>query len=388
MAIQEDIDPEMPNLKRYLFDEADQDSNEAASTDPVLMAVEPVKSGESSRKQSLRSSDKKSSEASSSHKDSRSKTKTSSSSRSHSESKQNSTSVTDNDLKDFMANMSLQMSEMQNQITSLSSSVEAIKTGKSSTEDTTNSPPEMEAAGNSSEGSEEEGEVSEEDDDPFAADDPSSDEEEEDEMVKEIIDNLRSIYKLEEKKGKNVSDLIAKTITGMMSSPLSETELDTILSTHLSPGNITCLNSNRVNGEVWKHVPTALKNTDSGVQKAQLCNLKSIIPLIYLFDVVKGKPYAKPVLNAIKDSIILSLGCNDLINKQRRNLLRPFFNDDYKAIANNAPGPSTSADGVVEPPKLLFGDDLKSQVESLTTSNILSNKIGKKNTQVTTRGLF
>ena len=69
--------------------------------------------------------------------------------------------------------------------------------------------------------------------------------------------------------------------------------------------------------------------------------------------------------NRLTHAAVLSLSANRELNVKCRDLIRPDLNKQYAALCN----PSTSIS------TYLFGDFLRKEVEELSTSNKLSNKV-------------
>ena len=69
--------------------------------------------------------------------------------------------------------------------------------------------------------------------------------------------------------------------------------------------------------------------------------------------------------NALTHAAIFLLSAKKELNLKRRDFIRPYLNKQYDALCN----PSTSIS------TYLFGDDLNNEVEELSKSNKLSNKV-------------
>ena len=73
-------------------------------------------------------------------------------------------------------------------------------------------------------------------------------------------------------------------------------------------------------------------------------------------------------MNVLTHTAVLLLSANRELNLKRRDLIRPDLNKQHAPLCN----PSTAV------PTFLFGDDLNKEVEELTKSQKLSNKVTPK----------
>ena len=104
------------------------------------------------------------------------------------------------------------------------------------------------------------------------------------------------------------------------------------------------------------------RNT-SALQKTQGLLISGLCAVLEVCNVSDGDQKSK-----LAHAVVLLLTANREFNMKRRDLIRPDLNKQYGALCN----PSTAISAY------LFGDELNKEVEELTKSNKLSNKVTTK----------
>ena len=100
----------------------------------------------------------------------------------------------------------------------------------------------------------------------------------------------------------------------------------------------------------------------------QLSRRQSLL-LSGLYDVLQLRNSANgDQRNVLTHMAVLLLSANGELNLKRRDLIRPDLNKQYAPLCNPSTAVST----------FLFGDDLNKEVEELTKSQKLSNKVTPK----------
>ncbi|CAB4027812.1 Hypothetical predicted protein [Paramuricea clavata] len=102
------------------------------------------------------------------------------------------------------------------------------------------------------------------------------------------------------------------------------------------------------------------RNTDSALQKTQGLLISGLCAVLEVCNVSDGDKTSK-----LAHAAVLLLTVNREFNMKRRDLIRPDLNKQYGALCNPSTAIST----------YLFGDELNKEVEELTKSNKLSNKV-------------
>ena len=105
------------------------------------------------------------------------------------------------------------------------------------------------------------------------------------------------------------------------------------------------------------------RNTDSAIQKAQSLLISGLYAVLQMCNSSSGEQK-----NALTHTAVLLLSANRDPNLKRRELICPDLNKQYASLCN----PSTTIS------TFLFGDHLNKEVEELTKSNKLSNKVTPK----------
>ena len=207
--------------------------------------------------------------------------------------------------------------------------------------------------------------------DAFNLDDNGGDDNNDEMELDEIVDNLREIYKLEEKTGTDIDKALAQTLKEIFAKPLGDEGLNVVLSRHKVPGNLgKLLDSDRTNREVWILTPIPMRRCDAELQKVQMLNLRSIVPLLRIHQEAKkqGGPLARAIMPHIRDAIILSVTANDKLVTQRKFLLKPFVDGSFHGICQ---WPEENEDFDPAGQVHLFGDKIGDRVTELQTAQAI-----------------
>ncbi|CAB4009624.1 Poly P3 [Paramuricea clavata] len=105
------------------------------------------------------------------------------------------------------------------------------------------------------------------------------------------------------------------------------------------------------------------RNTDSALQKTQGLLISGLCAVLEVCNVSDGDKKSK-----LAHAAVLLSTANREFNMKRRDLIRPDLNKQYGALCNPSTAIST----------YLFGDELNKEVEELTKSNKLGNKVTTK----------
>ncbi len=200
----------------------------------------------------------------------------------------------------------------------------------------------------------------------------------------DIVANLRAIYKLESSKGEDIDEELATTLKEIFAHPLDEGEIDETLRRHKAPGNLgKLLDSDRTNKEVWLLVPQGMRKCDTELQKVQLYNLRSLVPLLRMHQLAKqfGGEVAKKMMPQIRDAIILSVASNDKLVSERKYLLKPYIDKLFQSLCRR---PDDMENVDFSEQTQLFGDKIGDKVTELKTAAAISRTIAKKKQTTTT----
>ena len=132
---------------------------------------------------------------------------------------------------------------------------------------------------------------------------------------------------------------------------------------YLRPENCTNLVAPKINKQIWQQLRQETRNSDSAFQKTQSQLISGLYAILQLCNDSSGEQK-----NILTHAAVLLLSANRDLNLKRRDLIRPDLNKQYASLCN----PSTTIS------TFLFGDDLNKEVEELTKSNKLSNKVTPK----------
>ena len=118
----------------------------------------------------------------------------------------------------------------------------------------------------------------------------------------------------------------------------------------------------KINKKNWQQLRQE-RNNDSAFQKAQSLLLSGLYAVLQTCNGSSGEQK-----NVLTHAAVLLLSSNRELVLKRRDLIRPDLNNQYASLCN----PSTPVSS------FLFGDELNKEVEELTKSHKLSNKVTTK----------
>ena len=171
---------------------------------------------------------------------------------------------------------------------------------------------------------------------------------------------------------------MAQTLKEIFAKPLGDDGINVVLSHHKVPGNLgKLLDSDRTNREVWILTSIPMRRCDAELQKVQMLNLRSIVPLLRIHQEAKkqGGPLAQAIMPHIRDAIILSVTANDKLVTQRKFLLKPFVDGSFHGICQR---PDENDDFDPAGQVHLFGDKIGDRVTELQTAQAIANKLRNK----------
>lgn len=174
---------------------------------------------------------------------------------------------------------------------------------------------------------------------------------------------LAEEFSVSEKTAPAINSGLADIINSLLVDKLPKDKISGLQDKYFKPANCTNLVAPKINKQIWQQLRQETKNADSSFQKAQSLMMSGIYALLQQCNKAEGEQ--KSVLT---HSIVLLLCANREFNLKRRDLIRPDLNKQYAALCN----PSTPIT------TFLFGDELNKEVEELTKSNKLSNKVTPK----------
>ena len=119
----------------------------------------------------------------------------------------------------------------------------------------------------------------------------------------------------------------------------------------------------KINKQIWQQLRQETRNNDSAFQKAQSLLLSGLYAVLQTCNGSSGEQK-----NVLTHAAVLLLSSNRELVLKRRDLIRPDLNKQYASLCN----PSTPVSS------FLFGDELNKEVEELTKSHKLSNKVTPK----------
>lgn len=194
-------------------------------------------------------------------------------------------------------------------------------------------------------------------------------------------DLLQELAKLYESEG-SVSDplsnaKLANLVDKMVKTSLSEEQLKEKHAKYNRPQNCENLIGTRVNPEIWSKIRSNTKTKDLKMQKLETSLIKSMLPTLQLADKLldlkmNDKPASKTevceFLALALDSLTLMGHSVNEINLQRRDLIQPDLNDQFRQLC----GTQTPIS------KLLFGDDLPKSVKEINETNRVGQRVSYK----------
>lgn len=149
----------------------------------------------------------------------------------------------------------------------------------------------------------------------------------------------------------------------LLSEKLTKDKLAEVQNKYLRPENCTDLVAPKINKQIWQQLRQETKNNDSAFQKAQSLLLSGLYAVLQTCNASSGEQK-----NVLTHAAVLLLSSNRELVLKRRDLIRPDLNKQYASLCN----PSTPVSS------FLFGDELNKEVEELTKSHKLSNKVTPK----------
>jgi hypothetical protein len=182
-------------------------------------------------------------------------------------------------------------------------------------------------------------------------------------VTKDSFKSLAEEFSIEEKVGPEIDADLADIVNSLLKEKLSKEKILEVQNKYP-----------KTNKQVWQQLKQETRNTDSTIQRAQSYLMSGLQAVLQVCNITAGKD--KQMLT---HAIVSLLTANRDLNIKRRDFIRPDLNKQYASLCS----PSTSIS------TLLFGDDLKNEVEDLTKSNKLSNKVTLKQRfepYATTRG--
>ena len=156
---------------------------------------------------------------------------------------------------------------------------------------------------------------------------------------------------------------MAEIIKSLLNEKLPKEKLSEVQAKDLRPENCTNLVAPKINKQIWQQLRQETRNTDCAFQKVQSLLISGLYAVLQMCNSSSGEQK-----NALTHTAVLLLPANRDLNLKRRVLIRPDLNKQCALLCN----PSTTIS------TFLFGDDLNKEVEKLTKSNKLSNKVAPK----------
>ena len=132
---------------------------------------------------------------------------------------------------------------------------------------------------------------------------------------------------------------------------------------YLRPENCTNLVAPKLIFKMWQHLHEDTKNNNSALQKVQSLLLLVLYAALQTSDSSSGEQK-----NVLTHATVLLLSSNRELVLKQRDLICPDLNKQYASLRN----PSTLVSFY------LFRDELNKEVEELTKSHELSNKVTPK----------
>ena len=168
---------------------------------------------------------------------------------------------------------------------------------------------------------------------------------------------LAEEFSVAEKTAPAIDSNLAEIVKSRLLEKLPKEKLAEVQNKYLRPENCTNLVAPpKINKQIWQQLPQETKNNDSAFQKAQSLLLSGLYAVLQTCNSSSGEQ--KNVLTTSNRELVLKW----------RDLIRPGLNKQYASLCN----PSTPVSS------FLFGDELNKEVEELTKSHKLSNKVTPK----------
>ena len=175
--------------------------------------------------------------------------------------------------------------------------------------------------------------------------------------------SLADEFSVLEKTSPAIDANLAEIVESLLTEKLTKETLAEIQNKYLRPENCTNLVAPKINKQIWPQLRQETRNNDSAFQKAQSLLLSGLYAVLQLCNSANGDQR-----NVLTHTAVLLLSANRELNLKRRDLIRPDLNKQYAPLCNPSTAVST----------FLFGDDLNKEVEELTKSQKLSNKVTPK----------
>ena len=179
-------------------------------------------------------------------------------------------------------------------------------------------------------------------------------------------DSFRSLaeeFSVAEKTAPAIDSNLAEIVKSLLLEKLPKDKLEEVQSKYLRPENCTNLVAPKINKQIWQQLRQETRNNDSAFQKAQSLLLSGLYAVLQTCNGSSGEQK-----NVLTHAAVLLLSSNRELVLKRRDLIRPDLNKQYASLCN----PSTPVSS------FLFGDELNKEVEELTKSHKLSNKVTPK----------
>ena len=175
--------------------------------------------------------------------------------------------------------------------------------------------------------------------------------------------SLADEFSVLEKTSPAIDANLAEKVKSLLTEKLTKEKLAEVQNKYLRPENCTNLVAPKINKQIWQQLRQETRNNDSAFQKAQSLLLSGLYAVLQLCNSANGDQR-----NVLTHTAVLLLSANRELNLKRRDLIRPDLKKQYSPLCNPSTALST----------FLFGDDLNKEVEELTKSQKLSNKVTPK----------
>ena len=191
----------------------------------------------------------------------------------------------------------------------------------------------------------------------------------------DFLGTIAAEYDLDEACSADVDAKLAKIVNKMVRTKLSDEKLKEKLLTSTRPANCENVTATKVNPEVWSKIRSSTRSRDLKFQRLQNIVQKSMIPLIKLTDqcmkpeVSSLQLSSENVARTLLDVIALLGHANCELIQRRRDLIRPDLNNQYQQICAEHVGFTD----------LLFGNDLPKQIQDISATNRMGQKLQSTN---------
>ena len=178
-----------------------------------------------------------------------------------------------------------------------------------------------------------------------------------------LLKSLAEEFSVAEKTAPAIDSNLAEIVKSLLLEKLPKDKLEEVQSKYLRPENCTNLVAPKINKQIWQQLRQETRNNDSAFQKTQSLLLSGLYAVLQTCNGSSGEQK-----NVLTHAAVLLLSSNRELVLKRRDLIRPDLNKQYASLCN----PSTPVSS------FLFGDELNKEVEELTKSHKLSNKVTPK----------